>query len=68
MQTDVQIHSFESFPQLKDLHYVPEASLLSHNIPSNVLTRLEILHYYPPDKDDDCALLPQVCRVSIFTD
>jgi hypothetical protein len=66
MQTDAQIHSFESFPRLKDLRYVPEAPLLSYAIPSNVLARLEILHYYPPDKDDDRALLPQVCRVSIF--
>jgi hypothetical protein len=68
MQTDTQIHSFESFPRLKDLRYVPEAPLLSYSIPSNVLARLEILHYYPPDKDDDCALLPQICRVSIFID
>jgi hypothetical protein len=66
IQTDAHIHSFESFPRLKDLRYVPEASHLSYNIPSNVLARLEILHYYPPDKDDDRALLPQVCRVSIF--
>jgi len=47
---------------LRDLRQIPDIFAPSYNIPSDTLTRLEVLHYCPPDYIDERALLPQVCR------
>jgi len=65
IQTDAEIHTFKCLPKLKDLHQNPDMFPSGYNIPSRVLTRLEVLHYCTPDDIEQRALLPQVCRVRI---
>ena len=62
IQTNAIIHSFECLPQLRDLRQIPY-KFTGYNIPSDVLTRLEVLHYCSLDNIDQSALLPKVCRV-----
>jgi len=63
IQTNGTIHSFQSLPQLKDLRQVPDMFAPGYHIPKDTLTRLQILHYCPPDDIGEAMLLPQVCRV-----
>jgi len=61
IQTNAIIHSFECLPQLRDLRQIPYM-FTGYNIPSDVLTRLEVLHYCSLDNIDQSALLPKVCQ------
>lgn len=64
IQTDAKIYSFKPLPRLKDLRQHPDMFAPGYDIPSDVLARLEVLHYCSPDYSDERALLPQACRVS----
>lgn len=62
LETNAIIHSFECLPRLRDLRQIP-CMFTGYDIPRDVLTRLEVLHYCSLDNIDRPDLLPKVCRV-----
>jgi len=57
IQTNAKVHSFECLPRLKDLRQDPDYFSPDYHIPSDVLARLEVLHFCPSEESEDLALL-----------